>query len=139
MPAEDEMTIDERRKYLKRMRERYWATDRLERGKLLTEIEAVTGLHRKSLIRLVRGSTLERKPRRKSRGRTYGFEVEDAVRVVWESLDYVCAERLTPTLLQLGRGSRVGGPGIAALAVPTHPSEWVLGAPHVPTWATTYG
>lgn len=103
MPAEDEMTIDERRKYLKRMRERYWAADRPGRGELLREMEAVTGLHRKSLIRLVRGSTLERKPRRKSRGRTYGFEVEDAVRVVWESLDYVCAERLTPALLPTAR------------------------------------
>ena len=94
MLAEDEMTIDERRKYLKRMRERYWAADRMGHGELLTEMEAVTGLHRKSLIRLVRGPTLERKRRRRVRGRTYGHEVEDAIRVVWESLDYVCAEQL---------------------------------------------
>ena len=103
MPAEDEMTINERRKYLSRVRERYWGTDRAGRGELLTEMEAVTGLHRKSLIRLVRGSTLERKRRRRVRGRTYGPEVEDAIRVVWESLDYVCAERLTPALLPTAR------------------------------------
>ena len=103
MPAEDEMTINERRKYLKRMRERYWAADRLGRGELLTEMEAVVGLHRKSLIRLVRGPTLERRPRSRSRGRTYGPEVEDAIRVVWESLDYVCAERLTPALVPSAR------------------------------------
>ena len=99
MPAEDDMTIDERRKYLNRMRERYWGADRRRRGELLTEMEAVTGLHRKSLIRLVRAPTLERKPRGRSRGRAYGAEVEDAIRVVWESLDHICAERLTPALL----------------------------------------
>jgi hypothetical protein len=103
MLAEDEMTIDERRKYLKRMRERYWAADRTGRGELLTEMEAVTGLHRKSLIRLVRAPTLERKRPRRKRGRTYGPEVEDTIRVVWESLDYVCAERLTPVLVQTAR------------------------------------
>ena len=57
MPAEEEMTIGERRKYLKRMTERYWGADRTRRGELLTEMEAATGLHRKSLIRLVRGQT----------------------------------------------------------------------------------
>ena len=103
MPAEDEMTINERRKYLRRMRERYWGADRVGRGKLLTEMESVTGMHRKSLIRLVRGPTLERKPRSRSRGRTYGPEVEDAIGVVWESLDYVCAERLTPALVPTAR------------------------------------
>ena len=103
MPAEDEMTIDERRKYLKRMRERYWGSDRKRRGELLSEMEAVTGLHRKSVVRLIRGATLERKPRRRVRGRSYGPEVEDAIRVVWESLDYVCAERLTPALVPTAR------------------------------------
>lgn len=103
MPADDEMTIDERRKYLKRMRERYWGADRVGRGELLSEMEAVTGLHRKSLIRLVRAPTLERKRRHRVRGRTYGPEVDDAIRVVWESMDYICAERLTPALLPTAR------------------------------------
>jgi hypothetical protein len=58
-------------------------------------MEAITGLHRKSLIRLISGS-LERKPRRKQRGRTYGPEVDDALRVISESLDHICAERLQP-------------------------------------------
>ncbi len=103
MPAEEEMTVDERRKYLNRMRGRYWAADRMRRGELLTEMEAVTGLHRKSLIRLVRGPSLERKRRHRVRGRTYGPDAEDAIGVVWESLDYVCAERLTPVLVPTAR------------------------------------
>jgi len=98
MPNEEKMTIDERRKYLRLIKKRYLKANRLERRRLLDEMEAVTGSHRKSLIRLMNGS-LERKPRRKQRGRTYGPEVDDALRVIAESFDYLCAERLTPNLL----------------------------------------
>jgi len=99
VPTEDAMTIDERRKYLKRMWPRYQAADRTGRGALLTEMEVVTGLHRKSLTRLLGQGHLERHRRRVPRGRTYGPAVSQVVRVVWESLDYVCAERLTPALV----------------------------------------
>ena len=100
MPIDDRMTVNERRKYLKLMQPRYGSANRGERGTLLTEMAAVTGLHRKSLTRLLRGPSLERAPKRpRFRRRRYGFDVADLVRVVWESLDYVCAERLTPVLL----------------------------------------
>lgn len=98
MPNDDEMTIDERRKYLRKMKKRYVQAHRRARGQPLDEMKAVTGLHRKSLIRLMNGS-LERKPRRKQRGHTYGPEVDDALRVIAESFDYLCAERLTPNLV----------------------------------------
>ena len=67
------MTIAERRKYLRTMKKRYVKAGRKERAQLLDEMEAVTGLHRKSLTQLMNGS-LERKPRRKQRGRIYGLE-----------------------------------------------------------------
>ena len=99
MPIDDRMTVNERRKYLTLMRPRYVQANRVGRGGLLTEMAAVTGLHRKSLVRLLGAPSLERAPRRpRFRRRTYGVEVADVVRVVWESLDYVCAERLTPAL-----------------------------------------
>jgi len=98
MPNEEQMTINERRKYLRLLKKRYLKANRLERGGLLDEMEAVTGSHRKSLIRLMNGS-LERKPRRKQRGHTYGPEVDDALRVIAESFDYLCAERLFPNLV----------------------------------------
>jgi hypothetical protein len=79
------------------MQERYLQADRKERGQLLNEMEAVTELHRKSLIRLMKGS-LVRQPRRRQRSRTYGPEVDDALRVIAESTDYICAERLRPNL-----------------------------------------
>jgi hypothetical protein len=98
MPDEEKMTLDERWKYLRRMRKRYLKASRLERGRLLDEMEAVTGLHRKSLIRLMWGS-LERRPRERQRGRTYGLEVDGALKVISESHDYICAERLQPNLV----------------------------------------
>jgi hypothetical protein len=101
MSIEEDMSIDERRKYLHKMRIRYWnAKSRKERSELLDEMEAVTELHRKSLIRLVRGE-LARKPRRKQRGKRYGLEVKAAVQVIAESLDYPCAERLHSNLVWL--------------------------------------
>ena len=84
------MTINERYKYLRLVQERYWAAGRTERSSLLNELEEVTGLHRKSLIRLLRGG-LKRKRRRRQRGRTYGAEVDDALRVISESMDHICA------------------------------------------------
>ncbi len=51
MPTEDDMTLDERRKYLKRMKPRYVKAKREERSALLSEMEQVTGMQRKSLTR----------------------------------------------------------------------------------------
>lgn len=99
MRADDEMTLDERRKYLGQMVKRYRVADRAGRGVLLTEMATVTGLHRKHLVRLMAPGGLLRRPRGRQRERAYGPAVDDVIRVVWESLDYVCAERLTPALV----------------------------------------
>ena len=100
MPKEEKMNVDERRKYLKLMVPRYAKVGRAERSELLTEMGEVTRLHRKSLLRLIHGPTLNRAPKRQRvRQRRYRAAVTDIVRVVWKTLDYLCAERLTPALL----------------------------------------
>src|SRR5262245_46226384 len=103
MATDEAMTINERRKYLTKMQTRYRQATRQERGRLLTEMEAVTGLHRKSLTRLMAQPCLRRIPRRQQRGSVYGPPVRRVVRIVWESLDCICAERLTPQLLVTAR------------------------------------
>ncbi len=103
MPTRDEMTIDERRKYVNLMCERYRKAKREERSQLLSEMEQVSKLHRKHLIRLLNGESLQRKKRSTPRSRTYGPEVERVVLRVWESLDYLCAERLTPSLGRMAK------------------------------------
>jgi hypothetical protein len=89
MPSDEGMNVGERRKYLKLVAPRYVRAERRGRSELLTEMAVVTGLHRKSLIRLMGMPSLERAPRRpRYRRRKYGAAVENVVRVVWESLDY---------------------------------------------------
>jgi hypothetical protein len=102
MSSEEKMTVDERRKYLRQMQKRYCKAGRSERGRLLDEMEQVTELHRKYLIELLQGD-LRRTPRRKQRGRKYGPEVDDVLRVIYESFDYICAERLTPNLVWMAQ------------------------------------
>lgn len=97
--ADDEiMSIHERDKYLRKMQKRYRKADRHTRSKLLDEMQTVTELHRKSLIRLM-GSNIRRKPRIGRRGPTYGPQVEYCLRVISKSLDHICAERLKPNLV----------------------------------------
>ena len=103
MPRTHEMSVNDRRSYLKQMQKRYMSATRTDRGPLLSEMQQVTGLHRKSLTRLMQSGKLERTLRRKQRGRTYGLEVERVIVRVWESRDYICAERLTPGLLRMAQ------------------------------------
>lgn len=106
MSETEAMNIDERRKYIHKMWGRYREANKKGKGELLDEIEAVVGMHRKAIIRLLNGR-LSRKKRGLERGREYGVEVDDAVRVIARSLDYPCAERLQPNLVwmvqQLGQ------------------------------------
>jgi len=98
MSYEEKMTIDEIRKYLHKIRPMYRRASKKEKGRLLDEMETVTKLHRKHLIRLITGQ-LRRKRREKQRGRVYGIDVDDAIRVIARSLDYPCAERLKGSLV----------------------------------------
>src|SRR5947209_17521319 len=99
MPTETEMTLDERRKYLTIMKPRYLKASRKERSGLLTEMEQVTGMHRKSLSRLLHAESLVRKKRGTKRARSYGVDVERVILKVCERMEYICPERLTPSLL----------------------------------------
>ncbi|MRR29931.1 integrase, partial [bacterium] len=97
MPKKNPMTVQDRNQHLKNEQELYREAGRRKKGEMLTHLHDVTGLGRKTLITKL-GSDLKSKPRHKQRGRNYGPEVDDAIRVVWETLDYVSTERLTPYL-----------------------------------------
>jgi hypothetical protein len=102
MSIDDKMTINERWKYLRKVQSRYQCASRKERGRLLDEMQAITDKDRKTLIRLMK-KDLVRKPRNKQRGKTYGADVDAALRVISESMDHVCAERLTPNLVWMAK------------------------------------
>ncbi len=100
MSTELKMTIEERYKYLRMMQVRYRQADKTERSRLLDEMETMTGCHRKSLVRHMK-CDLKRQKRREQRSRTYGVEIHAALRVIAESYDYICAERLHPNLVTM--------------------------------------
>src|SRR6266567_6732303 len=103
MLTEEQMTVSERRKYLKLMKARYVSANRAERGCLLTEMHQVTGLHRKSVIRLMHAASLDRKKRSRPRSRQYGLEVERVVVRIWESRDCQVPENLD-TITRVDKG-----------------------------------
>jgi len=100
MANDEQMSIQERRKYLRIMQQAYQTATRSERGRLLDTMQTATGLNRKTLIRSMAGD-LKRQTRQRERGRTYQRDVDQALRVIAESYDFICAERLTPNLVAL--------------------------------------
>ncbi|MGY3412830.1 hypothetical protein ACVWZV_009035 [Bradyrhizobium sp. GM5.1] len=101
--------------------ERYRSSGRLEKGRILDELCAVTGWHRKHAVRALRpretvGPDKVEAPQ--ERKRRYGATVKDAMTALWEASDRVCGKRLKvmiPTLLpaleqhgrlQLGQSDR---------------------------------
>jgi hypothetical protein len=91
------VTRPSRREYAAVQRERYLAATRAEKGALLNEVVAVTGLHRKAAIRLLRRPP--RTPTARSRaGRPslYGSAVAQALAVLWQATGGIGPQRLHP-------------------------------------------
>jgi hypothetical protein len=89
------------RQYANCQRERYVKATRKEKGRILDEVIAVTGYHRKAAVRLLCGR------RRKGRGGppgrpvVYGDEVAVLARLVYEASGDIGAKRLHPFVPEL--------------------------------------
>ena len=91
------MTRASLREYAAVQRERYLRSTRDEKRQLLDEVVAVTRIHRKAAIRLLR--RVPRPPTARSRaGRPpcYGPEVAQAAEVLWQAAGRIGAHRLHP-------------------------------------------
>ena len=96
------MTRASLREYTTVQRERYLAATRAEKGALLDEVVAVTGLHRKAAIRLLRRPPrLPTTARRTGRPRVYGPAVAAALDVLWQAAGYIGPQRLQPFVPEL--------------------------------------
>ena len=76
--------------------ERYRQASRAERGRILDEFAAVTGLHRKHAVRLLRVGAPSRSSAPRPGRRVYDMAVHEALIVVWEASDRICGKRLRP-------------------------------------------
>ncbi len=92
------MTRASLREYVAVQRERYRQASRRDKHRLLDEMVAVTGMHRKAAIRLLR-----RVPRpvrahpRPGRPRQYGPAVAAAAAVLWQASGRIGAHPCTPS------------------------------------------
>src|SRR3954468_20074718 len=94
------ISMGARREITVAVAERYRLAGRAEQGRILDELCAVTGWHRKHAVRALGGGLRDaRVPG--GRDRTYGT-IQDALVALWEASDRVCGKRLVvmiPVLL----------------------------------------
>ena len=85
------------------IRDRYRASSKREKSRILDEFIAVTGHHRKHGIRLLGQSSDdgEQQPAVKKGRRIYDEAVRQALIVVWETADRICGKRLKAALPHL--------------------------------------
>lgn len=96
------MSLKSRKEYLQVARQRYAkAKSRAEKSRLLDEVVQVLEYHRKYAVQVLKGPAppLLRPAPKRRRQRLY-LEALPAIQLVWEALDYPCAERLQPVLLE---------------------------------------
>ena len=96
------MTRPSLREYAAVQRARYLTASRAEKGRLLNEVVAVTKLHRKAAIRLLRRAP--RVPHARSgagRPRVYGAAVAEAAARLWEATGHIGPQRLQPFVSEL--------------------------------------
>jgi hypothetical protein len=77
---------------------RYQGSNRGDRGRILDEFVAVTGLHRKHAMRLLRGGRVRDRSGARPGRRIYDEAVRAALLLVWEASDRVCGKRLRPLM-----------------------------------------
>jgi hypothetical protein len=89
------------REYAAVQRERYLGARRAEKHRLLNEVVAVTGLHRKAAIRLLRRPPRPPGGPRSGRPRVYGPAVAAAAQILSEATGHIGPHRWHPLLPEL--------------------------------------
>jgi len=95
------MGLKSRQELLASIGPRYRQASRKEKQQILDEFVAATGYHRKYAIVLLNQSVVKSpnsRSSRKGRPRVYTTEVAEALVMVWQAANRICAKRLVPFL-----------------------------------------
>src|SRR5712691_13494011 len=92
------VSTETRQDLLQAVRERYRGSLKEEKLRILDEFVAVTGYHRKHIIRLFNAAPVADRLGRRARLPVYDEAVREALILLWEASDRVCGKRLKPLL-----------------------------------------
>jgi len=92
------VSTETRQDLLQAVRERYRGSLKEEKLRILDEFVAVTGYHRKHIIRLFNAAPVAGRLGRRARLPVYDEAVCEALILLWETSDRVCGKRLKPLL-----------------------------------------
>ncbi len=92
------VSTETRQDLLQAVRERYRGSLKEEKLRILDEFVAVTGYHRKHVIRLFNATPVASGLGRRARLPVYDEAVREALILLWEASDRVCGKRLKPLL-----------------------------------------
>jgi hypothetical protein len=107
LPKEVVVTRRSIEEYAEAIRVRYFRASREIKGGMLDEFTQVTGLHRKSAIRLINRRAYSPSHRR---GRPAAYrEIAPQLKAIWEASDRLCSKRLHPFLPEMVRVMRRHG------------------------------
>jgi hypothetical protein len=93
---EGRLSMATRQELIAAVRARYAGASRRERAKLLDELVAVAGYHRKHAIRALGSKASEDAAERRRSQPRYDEAIRKAVIALWEASDRVCGKRLKP-------------------------------------------
>jgi hypothetical protein len=93
------MSLKSKNELVEVVQPRYLKASKFEKQKILDELTAATGYHRKHAIRVLKNRVPRRKRRKRTGYRTiYRGEVVQALEQIWEIYGHLCSKRLQPFL-----------------------------------------
>jgi hypothetical protein len=95
------MSQQSKKELLEVVRERYVTAKRKEKQRILDELVAATGYHRKYAIRVLRHAGGKGQIRKRGRKKVYQGEVVIALEQIWEICGRICSKRLQPFLSEI--------------------------------------
>jgi len=90
-----------KRELVETIRPRYLKANRAEKSRIIDELIANTGYHRKHAIRVLRGRSTRASKKRRGRSTIYQGAVIEKLVQIWEICGRICSKRLKPFLAEM--------------------------------------